>query len=334
MGKIRTNLVYGNPRYEICAVCDVDFDAAKQMAELYSTIAFQDFKNVIQYFELETNLANKDSDTATSSKLDAVIISVPTRFHCDYIRQAAKYKLAVFVEKPVADSPQEIEELYTMCESQGVPLCCGFQRRFDKSYVAAAEAVQQGEIGQAISAHIFFGDSPGPPLEFLITGGNIFFDLSVHDVDFIRWALNDNIASVYAKGTSSSDELRQHNVQDNATMMMTTTKGSIVTLTMSRRAAYGYDQRCEIFGDQGKVVVGNEFDTTTITSNRTGDHRSRLKNSYDSRFREAFVNELNAFVDTVLEQKPWPVAKEDVIIVQQVASAAKESLETDRVVQL
>lgn len=157
----------------------------------------------------------------------------------------------------MAESPQEIEELYSLFELEGVPLCCGFQRRFDKSYIAAAETVPQGKIGRPISAHIFFGDSPGPPSEFLITGGNIFFDLSVHDVDFIRWALKDNITTVYAKGTSSSDELLQQNVQDNATMMMTTAKGSIVTLTMSRRAAYGYDQRCEIFGDGGKVSVGN-----------------------------------------------------------------------------
>lgn len=274
------------------------------------------------------------NDPATTSPLDAIIISVPTRFHGDYIREAAKHKLAVFVEKPVAESPQEIEDLYQLCVSQGIPLCCGFQRRFDKSYVAAAEAVQRGKIGKAISAHIFFGDSPGPPLEFLITGGNIFFDLSVHDVDFIRWALEDDIATVYAQGTSSSDELRQHNVQDNATMMMTTIKGSIVTLTMSRRAAYGYDQRCEIFGDQGKVNVGNQFDTTTILSNSTGDHWSRLQNSYDLRFRQAFMNELDAFADTVLEKKPWPVAKEDVIIVQQVATAAKESLETNQVIRL
>jgi myo-inositol 2-dehydrogenase / D-chiro-inositol 1-dehydrogenase len=275
-----------------------------------------------------------DNNETGNFLLDGIIVSVPTRFHGEYIRYAAKYKLAVFVEKPVAESPQEIEELYTLCEQHHVPLCCGFQRRFDKSYMAAAAAIQRGKIGKVISAHVFFGDSPGPPLTFLITGGNIFFDLSVHDVDFIRWALDDNIETVYAQGTSSSDELLHHNVQDNATMMMTTSKGSIVTLTMSRCAAYGYDQRCEIFGDQGKVCVGNEFDTTTILSDHSGDHWSRLKNSYDMRFQQAFLNELDAFADVILENKSWPVIKEDVIVVQQVATAAKKSLETNQVIHL
>jgi predicted dehydrogenase len=35
MGKIRTHLVYGNPRFEICGVCDVDREAAQRIAELY-----------------------------------------------------------------------------------------------------------------------------------------------------------------------------------------------------------------------------------------------------------------------------------------------------------
>ena len=274
------------------------------------------------------------SKSLNSTTLDGLVIAVPTSSHGEYIKKAAKSGLGVFVEKPVAESPEEIEELYRVCEHHQVPLCCGFQRRFDNSYVRAAQHVQQGSIGKVSNANIFFGDSPGPPLEYLITGGNIFYDLSVHDVDFIRWALNDEIESVYACGTSSREELAECNIQDNATMMMTTAKGSIITLTMSRRAAYGYDQRCEIFADQGKVNVGNEFETTTVISDKHGEHRSRLKNSFDTRFRDAFTNEINAFADTLKGNVAWPVNKEDVIRVQQVAAAAKKSLETNKIVYL
>jgi len=276
----------------------------------------------------------EETNSLNSTTLDGLVIAVPTSSHGDYIKKAAKNGLGVFVEKPVAESPEEIEELYHVCEQHQVPLCCGFQRRFDKSYAQAAQHVQQGSIGKVSNANIFFGDSPGPSLEFLLEGGNIFYDLSCHDVDFIRWALNDEIESVYACGTSSREELTECNIQDNATMMMTTAKGSIITLTMSRRAAYGYDQRCEIFADQGKVNVGNEFETTTIISDEHGDHSSRLKNSFDTRFRDAFTNEINAFADTVMGKAPWPVKKEDVIRVQQVAAAAKKSLETNQIVYI
>ena len=268
-----------------------------------------------------------------NTSLDGVIISVPTSSHGDYIKVAAENGLGS-LEKPVAESPQEIEELYGICEQHGVPLCSGFQRRFDTSYARAAELVRQGALGKVSNAHIVFGDSPGPSLEFLLEGGDIFYDLCVHDVDFIRWALNEEIVSVYARGTSSQKELAAANIQDSATMMMTTDQGSIITLSMNRKASYGYDQRCEIFAEKGKLLVGNEFETTAIASDKDGDHWSRLKNSFDTRFRDAFANEIDSFADVLTGKTPWSVGKEDVIRVQQVAAAAKKSLETNQIVNL
>eukprot|EP00535_Pseudo-nitzschia_heimii_P009722 CAMPEP_0197191628 /NCGR_PEP_ID=MMETSP1423-20130617/23716_1 /TAXON_ID=476441 /ORGANISM="Pseudo-nitzschia heimii, Strain UNC1101" /LENGTH=278 /DNA_ID=CAMNT_0042644321 /DNA_START=379 /DNA_END=1215 /DNA_ORIENTATION=- len=274
------------------------------------------------------------SSLQSSSTLDGLVIALPTSSHGDYIKIAAEHGLGAFVEKPVAESPQEIEELYNICEQCNVTLCCGFQRRFDESYARAAQLVRNGAIGKVSNANIIFGDSPGPSLEFLLKGGDIFHDLSVHDVDFIRWALNDEIKSVYARGTSSRKELAEANIQDSATMMMTTERGSIITLSMNRKAAYGYDQRCEIFGDKGKINIGNEFETTTVFSDKDGDHWSRLKNSFDTRFRIAFANEIDSFADALTGRAPWIVKKQDVIRVQQVAEAAKQSLEKDQIIHI
>lgn len=282
-----------------------------------------------------SRFGTKPTDKTTSTTtLDGLVIAVPTSSHGDCIQIAAENGLGAFVEKPVAESPHEIEELYDLCEHRGVPLCCGFQRRFDESYSRAAELVRRGAIGKVSNANIVFGDSPGPSLEFLLEGGDIFYDLSVHDVDFIRWALGEEIESVYARGTSSRKELADCDIQDSATMMMTTEHGSIVTLSMNRKAAYGYDQRCEIFGDEGRIHVGNEYESTSVLSDRDGDHWSRLKNSFDTRFRDAFANEMDSFADVLAGTKPWPVGKQDVIRVQQVAAAAKKSLETNQIVNI
>jgi myo-inositol 2-dehydrogenase/D-chiro-inositol 1-dehydrogenase len=354
------------------------FETAKLMAERYETIAFPDFDSIVHHFQLLPMVVSPKKDSHSQRGLDAIIISVPTDSHGLYIRDAVKYGLGIFVEKPVAETPDEICELYDLCSAMSVPLCCGFQRRFDPSYVEAARAVQHHKIGdRPISCHIFFGDSPGPPIEFLKSvGGEIFMDLCVHgtfttaivvavvissfelltlrsffplfspsymvDVDFIQWALQDEIESVYAVATSSTDELKDCGVQDNATMMMTTRKyKTVITLSMSRRAVYGYDQTCEIFGNGGKVKVGNRHETTTCLSNTAGDHLSRLQNSYDSRFSEAFRLELDTFADVMLmgqfgdnNNQRWPVGKDDVISVQRVAKAAKESFEKGTVIYL
>lgn len=121
----------------------------------------------------------------------------------------------------------KIKEIFDVAKDANVSLCCGFQRRFDDTYRAAAQAVHAGQAGNPLVANIFFADHPAPPKEFMLTGGNIFTDLCVHDVDYIRWVLKDEVVSVYATGTSSTGELASAGVHDNATMIMKFQKGEI-----------------------------------------------------------------------------------------------------------
>ena len=107
-----------------------------------------------------------------------------------------------------------------------------------------------------------------------------------------------------------------------------------MTLTLSRGANYGYDQRCEVFGTQGLVSVHNHPDNSCELADDMGVHRPKHQHSFPQRFEEAFGNELNAFADTLLLGTPWPVSEEDCIAVQRVCDAALESCESGEVVHL
>lgn len=168
---------------------------------------------------------NHNSSPSPNGQLDGIILSTPTFTHQEIIRQAADANISVFTEKPVDENAERIQKLFAYTQAAGIQLCCGFQRRFDPSYVAAKNAVQNGEIGTPVTANIFFADHPCPPKEFLLTGGNIFMDLSAHDCDFITDTLQDHVVSVYATGTSSDSELDAAGVHDNATMVMKMSKG-------------------------------------------------------------------------------------------------------------
>ena len=53
-------------------------------------------------------------------------------------------------------------------------------------------AVQMGKIGDVQMVRVFFADHPVPPIEFLTAGGgDPFTDLAPHDIDFVRWVLDD-----------------------------------------------------------------------------------------------------------------------------------------------
>jgi myo-inositol 2-dehydrogenase/D-chiro-inositol 1-dehydrogenase len=103
---------------------------------------------------------------------------------------------------------------------------------------------------------------------------------------------------------------------------------------MSRSASYGYDQRCEVFGSEGMVQVGNIHETSTVVSTSGGIQASKYQHSFPERFHQAFGIELDTFGDTLLYQHPWPVTKDDCIRVQRVADAAQKSARTGEVVEL
>ena len=285
--------------------------------------AFSSLNDAIDHFSGNGNL-----------KIDGIVVCTPTFTHDGVIREAAENGLHIFTEKPVDETADKIVSLFEICEANKVKLCCGFQRRFDATYKAVSDAVRGNEIGIPLSASIFFADHPCPPIKFLLTGGDIFMDLSAHDVDFIRYALNDDVESVYATGSSSVQELKEAGVHDNATMVLSFKKGTVVTLTMSRSACYGYDQRCEIFGSEGMASVGNEFANNSIISNVGGVHQSRLKHSFPDRFNAAFCKEIDSFADCIVTESQWPISREDCIATQKIADAARKSADTKQVVKL
>ena len=66
--------------------------------------------------------------------INGVWISTPTDTHEAEISIAAAAGVPIFTEKPVAADPASIARVFALCRDHGVPLCCGFQRRFDETY--------------------------------------------------------------------------------------------------------------------------------------------------------------------------------------------------------
>ena len=284
------------------------------------------------------SLAEAISHTTSGNHLllHGIVVSTPTPTHEELITEAASNGLSIFTEKPVDETADKIRALFNTTEKHKVNLCCGFQRRFDSSYLSLYHQVNTVRaIGSPLTANIFFGDHPVPTRQFLLQGGgNIISDCSAHDVDYIRWVLQDEVKSVYATGTSSDEELSERGVIDNATMVMKFMRGTVVTLTLSRGANYGYDQRCEVFGTEGLAVVRNHPGNSSELLDDVGLHRPKWQHSFPQRFEAAFANELDAFANTLLLGTPWSVLEEDCVAVQRVCDAALESCESGEVVQL
>ena len=86
----------------------------------------------------------------------------------------------------------------------------------------------------------------------------------------------------------------------------------IASIDVNRFAAYGYDQRIEVFGSEGMLQAENRAPVSTVLSNKEGLHRPTIEHSFPSRYKEAYQRELVEFLECIKEGKPAPVAHEEV----------------------
>jgi myo-inositol 2-dehydrogenase/D-chiro-inositol 1-dehydrogenase len=163
MGAIRADAVYANPRLTLAGIVDVDPRSATgigpgpDLARKYSTPFFT---------SLEGALATLTAPPA------GIICCTPTFTHPLVIEVACKTSIPIFIEKPVDETTDGIREMFALGANTSTPICCGFQRRFDPSYMSVKKSVDDGAIGSVVTTRIFFADHPCPPIEFLKAGGN------------------------------------------------------------------------------------------------------------------------------------------------------------------
>jgi myo-inositol 2-dehydrogenase/D-chiro-inositol 1-dehydrogenase len=327
MGAIRASLLYASPAFNLVGIIDPHLPSAEKLASKFRVPVVS---NTLT--EAFSSLSSASS-SSSSNDVSGVVVSTPTFTHFDVFREAADLGLHIFSEKPIDETAAKIKDVYAYTESKNVSLCCGFQRRFDPSYVAVKESIVADDVGEISLANVIFHDSPTPSLEFLLKGGDIFMDLAPHDVDYVLWCLKGaEVESVYATGTASRPELGD--IMDAATMLLKTTCGKIVTLSMSRSSTYGYDQRTEFFGTKGCARVNNVAQNGSQIGTAKGINEARYKESFPQRFNEGFRLELEKFGEVLRGESEWPISQDDCMKVQMIADAAGKSAKEGRVVMM
>ena len=141
-----------------------------------------------------------DLEAALAIDADAVAICTSTDTHVDVMIAAAEAGRAIFCEKPISLDVAEVDRALAAVEAAGVPLHIGFNRRFDPSHKAVADAVADGSIGEVEVVNITSRDPAPPPIAYIEVSGGIFNDMAIHDFDMARFVTGSEVESVYALG--------------------------------------------------------------------------------------------------------------------------------------
>ncbi|WP_194097183.1 inositol 2-dehydrogenase [Marivivens aquimaris] len=317
IGQVHARAVSSIPSAQLVAVAEPFAEAAQRVADKYGC----------EIREIDA--------IATSDDIDAVVICTPTDTHADLIEKFAKAGKAVFCEKPVDLNVERVKQALATVEAEGATLMVGFNRRFDPDFMALKAAIDSGKIGDVEMVTITSRDPGAPPASYIKVSGGIFRDMTIHDFDVARWLLGEEVTTVMARGSVLTDPaIGELGDFDSVNVILTTASGKQCTITNSRRATYGYDQRMEVLGSLGMAHAQNTHENTVEVAVEDGYHKAPLLNFFMDRYTMAYANEIAAFVDSIENGTPTPTTGLDGLKALELAEAALESAKTGKAVTL
>lgn len=278
----------------------------------------------------------KDVDSVFADpEIEAVLICSSTDTHADLIMQAAAAGKHIFCEKPVDHDVARVRMALDAVKKAGVKLQIGFVRRLDHNHRGVYDAVRSGKIGTPHILRISSRDPQPPTIAYVRRSGGIFYDMMIHDFDMIRFLAGCEVTEVYAKGTVLVDPaIGAEGDVDTAIVTLTFENGAIGIIDNSRQAVYGYDQRLEVFGSEGAVQDENDIPNTVIVSRADGTSYGTAYQVMWDRYTRAFIDEMKAFADAVINDKVPPVTDLDGLYPVLMAAAANKSIKEGRPVKI
>jgi myo-inositol 2-dehydrogenase/D-chiro-inositol 1-dehydrogenase len=259
-----------------------------------------------------SRVAGSLDEAVRADDVDAVAICTSTDTHVDAMVAAASAGRAIFCEKPIALDVDQVDRGLDATESAGVPLQIGFNRRFDPSHKAVADAVARGAVGDVHLCMITSRDPGPPPIDYIRVSGGLFNDMTIHDFDMARYVVRSEVVEVFARGAVRVDPaIGEAGDVDTAVVVLTHENGAITTINNSRKAVYGYDQRVEVFGSEGMASSDNFHDFNSILATADGFRSPRLQDFFLERYTQSYVDQWSAFVDYASVGGDSPVSGAD-----------------------
>jgi len=291
----------------------------------------------IEYAKLKgvENTYKKFNELVTIDQLDAIVICTPTNTHANYIETSAKLGIQIFCEKPLDLNIQRVKDVLKVVDKSKVKLMIGFNRRFDNEFRKVKTSINNGEIGNPHIVKITSRDPSPPPVEYIKNSGGLFLDMTIHDFDMARFIVDKEIDEIYVKGEALIDqEIQKVGDIDTAVVLMKYVDSTLAVIDNSRKAAYGYDQRIEVFGSKGMVQANNIKVDNSKLYNQNGIISSLPMDFFLERYMEAYKIEIQDFVDSVINNRGVSVTGIDGLKSLQIGLAAKKSLLENRPVKI
>jgi predicted dehydrogenase len=193
---------------KIKMVCDVDKNRLAHMKALYP--------------EVETTFVLED--IVSNAEIDAVVIATPVRFHYEMAKRSLLAGKHTLIEKPMASSLSECEELIELAENQNLTLMIGHTFIYSQPVRKIKQIVNSGELGD-----IQYISSRRLNLGLFQKDINVAWDLAPHDISIILYIMNEEPVSVNCQGKAHIAP----DIEDVTNMTLSFPNGGFATIHSS-----------------------------------------------------------------------------------------------------
>ncbi|GAB6137248.1 Gfo/Idh/MocA family protein [Halanaerobaculum tunisiense] len=317
------NIAFKVPQAELTALCALEEDELNELQEKWDVpYIYTDYDEMIQNEELE-----------------GVVLASPSSLHCEQLSKAFDVGLHVFSEKPLGTTVEECKVAEKAVEDHpDLVFMLAFMRRYDPSYVYAKQKIKEGKIGKP---YLYRGYSQDPEhsidgvLEFLEHSGGEFIDMAVHDIDAARWFLESEPKQAWAiGGCYSYPQFAEYDDGDNVSALMKFENDAMAFLFAGRTAPHGYNVETEIIGTDGILRIGSVPQKNLVEILDQDGVRKECSQGFIERFGEAYLNELQEFVDCIIEDRKPNITVYDGTKNTEVAYALTDSFQENKLVDI
>ena len=293
--------------------------------------------NVEEKFNIR---AYGDLDQALAQDPDAVFICNPSSLHIPIALSAAQTGCHLFIEKPLSHNYNGVEELITLVERQNLVALVGYQMRFHPCLQRLQSLLQQQAIGRVLAVRVEVGEYlPGwhtyedyrqMYASRRDLGGGVILS-QIHELDYVYWLFGLPLRMFALGGHLSSLEI---NVEDTASILMECiVEGQPAPVHVHQDYVQRPPSRtCQVIGDAGKLLL--DFHALSVQV-FDGEGQLAATHTFEGLPRnQLFLDELNHFLACLQGDQTPVVTVRDAAQSLRMALAAKESLETGKVVEL
>lgn len=259
----------------IVAVTDVDAAQAQQAASIANVNA---------------RVHSTGQQVIDDADVDAVIVTSWGPTHEEYVLAAIAAGKPVFCEKPLATTAEGCRRIVEAEMAHGKKLVqVGFMRRYDQGYRALKEVVDSGNLGAPLIINCAHRNAAFPSF----TADMAIIDSFVHEIDILRWLLQDEYISAQVVLPRSSS-LVARDLQDPHIILLETRAGVRISTEVFINCQYGYDIYCQVVSEKGIAYLPEPASVTTRSNAVTA---TPILQDWKLRFTQAFDSELQAWIN-------------------------------------